>query len=122
MGKIKLTLSTLNSLDMGKITTAFDHELTHVVKDCIDRPNDDRDRIVNLKMRVKPDASDGVADTVMCEFVVQSAVPPRQSKRYQLQAHASGAVLVNPESADNIHQGTLDETLEDEPVAKNLKK
>ena len=108
--KIKLGLSTLKELDMGKITAAFDHELKHVVKDCIDRPGDNRDRVVELQMRVVPDCDgSGIAETVTAEFSIKSKVPPRQSKKYQLQASANGVVTVNPESPENVHQGTLDE-------------
>jgi hypothetical protein len=107
--KIKLTLDTLKSLDMGKISAAFDHELRHVVKDCIDRPGDESTRTVALQMTVKPEPSDGVCDTVMCEFTVTSKVPPRRSRQFQLQAHARGDVLVNTESPDDVRQGTLDE-------------
>lgn len=110
MGKMKLGLDTLNQIDMGKIKAAFDHELKHVVKDALDRPGDSTPRVVQLSMSVVPDVdSQGVAETVTCEFNVKSKVPPRRSKKYQLQASANGTVMVNPESPDNIHQGTLDE-------------
>jgi hypothetical protein len=112
--KIKLGLSSLKELDMGKIAAAFDHEMRHVVNDCLDRPGDETARTVSLCMKMVPDCdSTGVAETVTAEFVIKSTVPPRTSKKYQLQTHRNGHVLVNPESPEDITQGTLDEVLED---------
>lgn len=109
--KIKLGLSTIKELQMGKVSAAFDHELQHVVKDCMDRPDDKTARKVQLTIDVVPDTSDGVCDMVQASFTVKSSVPARKSRVYQLSAHASGAVLVNPESPEDIGQGTLDEVL-----------
>lgn len=114
--KIKLGLDTLKELDMGKIPAAFNHELAYVVKDCLDRPGDDAVRAVELRLEVTPDCdASGVAETVTAEFSVKSKIPPRRTKKFQLQASANGTVIVNPESADDVNQGTLDELDQEEP-------
>ena len=111
MGKVKLGLENLQLLDNQKIAAAFNHELRHVVKDCIDRPGDDRARAVSLDMTVTPecDRESGVCDTVSVEFTVKSAVPNRRSRKFQMAVDAKGVIVVNPESPENVRQGTLDE-------------
>lgn len=108
--KIPMTLNSLGELDNGKIVAAFDHELRHVVRDCVDRPGDKSSRVVTLQLNVTPDPDErSLCETVLCEFTVKSQVPPRRTKAYQLEARANGAVLVNPASPESIRQGTLDE-------------
>lgn len=107
--KIRLSLATLGQLDLGKIDAAFAAELRHVVKDCIDRPHEESARKVVLELAVTPRASDGVCSVVDGEFTLKSTVPPRRTRPYEMAVHASGQLLVNPESPDDIRQGTLDE-------------
>jgi hypothetical protein len=123
MGKMRLTLDVLKDLDMGKVAAGFQKEVAHVVADCMDRPSDDRARKVGLIMSVVPDCDGmGVCETATVEFKIQSSVPARQSKTYQMRVHANGSLLFNPESPDNVHQGTLDEMLApEEGEAKKAK-
>ena len=41
---VQLTLENLKQLDFGKVGAAFDAELAHVVKDCMDRASDRKAR------------------------------------------------------------------------------
>lgn len=110
--KVRLSLESLRELDMGRISAAWDHELRHVVRDMHDRPTDASPREISLRFTLTPEDDGGVLAAVNGEFEVKSKVPPRRSRRYQLQAHASGVLLVNPESPDDVRQGTLDEAAE----------
>jgi hypothetical protein len=40
---------------------------------------------------------------------IRAKVPTRRSRKYQLAAHANGALLVNPDSPDDVSQMTIDE-------------
>lgn len=107
--KMRLTLETLKDLDLGKVNAAFDRELAHVVKDCIDRPDDRTARTVSLELAVTPEAEGGVCEVVNGEFTIKSKVPPRRSRRYEMAVKPTGVALINPESPDAVRQMTLDE-------------
>lgn len=112
--KIRLSLATLGQLDLGKVDAAFANELRHVVKDCIDRPHEGQARKVVIELAVTPRPSDGVCSVVDGEFTLKSTVPPRRTRPYEMAVHASGALMVNPESPEDVRQGTLDELRGDE--------
>lgn len=109
MAKIQLSLSNLKELGNGVLDAAFRKDLEFCVRDCVDRPGDKRPRKVALIMTIEPEEEDGVCDTVAAEFEVRASIPTRRSRKYSLQAKPNGTLLVNPESPDDIRQGTLDE-------------
>lgn len=112
MAMTKLTLAMLKDLDMGRVAAGFQKELDHIVKDCEDRPGDVRARQVTLKLSLVPDSDGmGVCETVQGEFSITSSVPNRVSKKYQMRVHANGSLLFNPESPEDVTQGTLDSLL-----------
>lgn len=113
MAKIALTLESLQDLDMGKVATAWKQDLERLVRDCMDRPGDTTSRTLNLKLTLVPEQDDtGACEVVSGEFEIIARTPPRRSRKYEMQVHGSGSLLVNPESPSNIRQRTLDEVEE----------
>lgn len=111
--KVELGLDTLNVLDNGKIVAAFGLAMKRLMKDCVDRPGDERPRTVTLKAMVKPVPEEhGACELAHVEFEITDSVPTRLTRVYEVQVKASGASLFNPESPDNARQKTLDEAHE----------
>ncbi len=110
MGKVKLKLSSLEELDMGKVEKMFEGHVHRVLTDIEDRPGDTTVRKINLEITAIP--ADAEGDTVDMEFSVKSSVPIHRSRKYNMRMqHVGGkrSVVFNPESADDVKQGTLDE-------------
>lgn len=109
MPKQVLTLESLSALDHGKIPAAFNDHMQRVLRDVEDRRLDDRARTITIKCEVKPESE----DTVNVAFNITSSVPDHRSREYNmLLKNVGGAkrgLLFNPESDDDVQQGTLDE-------------
>lgn len=108
-----LTLDTLKNLDFGKVSKAFSRELKHCVLDCMDRPNDDGARVVNLTLTLKPVTSGQECEACTGEFEVKSKVPVRRSRTFSLGVKNTGALYFNEDSPDAVDQTTLFDPLDD---------
>ena len=108
---MRLDLESLKILDDGRLAAAFETELKHVVIDLMDRPGDDRERSVTLRVKFKPICDDrGECESVHVLVDVGSKMPSRKSKVYDMQARKAGdgAMLVfNELSLDDSTQDTL---------------
>lgn len=123
MGKQRLTLEALTGLDSGKAAAVFQHELKKAVKDCTERPGETAAREVVLRVQVKPAVeSSGVCTAAEVEFECHSKIPRQRTRAYQMEVDARGELLFNPDSPDDVHQRTLDEANDDEPVKGRGKK
>lgn len=114
MGMHELNLQSLmESLDGGRISEAFQHELRRCIADCDDRPGDDKDRVVTLQFKMSPICDDrGHCDEVKGKFHVSSTVPKRRSKVYSFgvrKKENKHQLVFNDLSDDNIGQKTIDE-------------
>ncbi len=108
-----LTLASLVDLDMGKATLAFQQHLARAAADCIDRPGDTKPRKVILEISMVPVIeNDGSCDEVNSQICVSSKVPRHQTKVYSFGVRKNGSLVFNPDSPDNVSQGTF--TMEDE--------
>lgn len=79
-----LNLEQLAKIDGGRISVCFQRELERCVRDIEDRPADDRDRIINVKIKLTPDAgeADGLLDGAKAKVEVESKLPTYRSRRY----------------------------------------
>jgi hypothetical protein len=106
-----LTLDNLRELDFGKIGAAFQAELQHVVKDCQDRPTDDRARSVSIVFKLAPevDVKAGVihADVIEVGCEITSNVPKRRTQIYKMKPQANGTLLFHPELPEEPEGSTL---------------
>jgi hypothetical protein len=108
---VQLDLANLKIMDDGRIEAAFAQEMKHVVLDLMDRPGDDRERSITLKVKFSPvmDVT-GELDSVDVQMDIGSKMPSRKSRVYDMKARRSqkGPMLVfNEDSLDNADQTTI---------------
>lgn len=108
MGFRALTLENLEHLDFGKVDVAFQQHIKRVALDCLDRPVDDKARIVTMKVSVKPvPETDGTCDHVALQIKLSSSVPDHKTKVYDLLVKRSGQLLFSEDSPENAAQSTI---------------
>lgn len=111
MPQERFTLENLPQLDFGIVPEVFDREMKRVVKDCMDRPHDDKARAVNIKFAVKPlpsPSAQGMAcDEVQVEVEVDSAVPKQRTKIYTMRTKADGGLVFHPDLPDDPDERTI---------------
>ena len=100
--EVQLTLENLKDLDFGKIGVAFNAELAHVTKDCLDRPGDTKARKVAITFILAPTAdtigNGSPADVVQVGCEISSSVPKRRTRIYQMSPRVNGMLTFHPES------------------------
>lgn len=112
-----LKLETLSELAHGKVGVAFDREIKRMVRDCIDRPSDDRARTITLTMTLTPTAVvDG--QSVTCEGAkaiakVKSKVPDYETQEIDLGVRENGGAVFSPTCPENHMQQELFEEPEE---------
>lgn len=105
-----LTLDSLKGLNSGLPAAAWQKELEHITRDCVDRPGDPSPRTLTMTLVIVPKADNaGTCDAVEAEIEIKAKVPPRRSRKYEMGVNAKGVVTFNDESPESIRQGTLDE-------------
>lgn len=114
---IKLTLASLmEDLDGGLASAMFDAELRRAVMDCMDRPVDDKERQVNLTLKLVPIPDpQGNLEEVKGKFFATSSIPKRRSREYSFAARIDPTrkdkapmLVFNDLSLDDVNQMTLD--------------
>lgn len=111
MNEVPLTLENLKSLDFGKIQAAFEAEREHVVKDCMDRPQDDKAREVSIRFIFKP-VVDGTSRTIDCDSIdvgceISSKVPKRRTQIYSMKPKQDGSLSFHPDLPMDPEGSTL---------------
>ena len=106
----KLTLSTLDKVDGGRLAELFDDAMRRVLSDCRDHPGDDKARTVTLTARVKPVLADDERElaTVDVDFDVRPVIPKRGTLATRMKIEPDGAVSFSLFDAENPDQGGLD--------------
>jgi len=127
MAKQELSLSNLKNLDFGRIDEAFKQELKRVVDDCMDRPGLQKTRDITIKFIFAPvvnAASIGGqqidCDAIKCGVEVQSGIPKRRTRVYEMAPIQGGKLAFNPDSPEDANAKTLydaDERRQDETEA-----
>jgi len=107
MALSKFELSTLATMDGGRLKAAFDLAFQRLIEDCKDRPELPAARRVTLTVTVKPRTEQGSLDTVDVTFDIKDALPKRSTRSYNMSVGRAGA-LWNELSPDQIRQTTLD--------------
>jgi hypothetical protein len=104
----ELSLKNLGDLDNGRISEAFQQKLRSIMVDCFDRPVDKNPRNLEMKIAVKPQCTpSGEFDGVKVEFEIKSKVPVIRSKTFSMDGDRKGHLKFNPDSLDNVDQGTF---------------
>lgn len=108
--KKALSLESLKDIDQGKIAVALEHELSKIGRDLNDRPGDKSIRTLSMQVAFVPVMDDsGVCYQANVEFTVQSKLPPKRSRPYQMEVRPSGAMLFNPETPEDVNQTTIED-------------
>lgn len=98
-------LENLPALDHGKLAAAFSAEMQHVVRDCMDRPLDDKARTITIAFEVKPmlhtDSASADIDKVAVEATVTSKLPVRRTRVYEMAVKQDGRATFHPELPDD---------------------
>ncbi len=116
--KRDLNLSSLATIDEGRLAAAFDMELAKVVEDMNERPGDKTPRIIKLTLRMAPVAPGGTIEDVRVEFDIAATVPKKRTKTYSMEVHGTQRVVFSEFSPDNPRQGTLDEAKVETRITK----
>lgn len=108
---VELRIDTIAELGIGA-SEAFAKALTHAVRDCIDRPADERARKIVMQVDVTPvkEVHDNV---ISCEgaravFKVRARVPDYETDVCDFGVKRDGRLFFNPLSPRNHRQNTLD--------------
>lgn len=116
MSLVFLDLATLKDLDNGKPAIAFRRAVEDCVKDCSDRPTEQRARKVTLELVLTPVAAEDAefegtfrACGVTGEFRIKSSIPNRQTRPYSFGLDRQGRLFFSQESPTNVNQTTFDD-------------
>lgn len=108
MALVPFDLTTIAEVDGGRIAIAFDEEMRGVVKDCMNRPGDNRPRKITLEVLLTPQiAEDGSCDSINGEFVLAHKAPSRRSRPINFVSNKQGHLKFHPDSPDNAEQRTI---------------
>lgn len=101
----RLTLANLPKLDFGKIDAVFANELERLVRDCEQRPMDDKPRVLNVAFRLVPNIDkNGIAptcDTIDVEVEINGKVPVNRTKVYAMKPKHDGSLVFHPDSPED---------------------
>lgn len=111
MNPVELALENLKELDFGKVPAAFLVERDHVVRDCMDRPHDDKPRKVTITFIFKP-VIDTDSRTIDCESIdvgveVSSTLPKRTTSIYSMSPKKNGMLTFHPDLKRDPDGSTL---------------
>lgn len=109
-----LTLESLEHLDLGKASAAFNSHIKRVATDCIDRPGDANARKVTMEVAIKPVINDdGTAERIKMQIQVKSTVPSHRTRVYDLGLRHNGVLVFSEDSPTNFDQSTMFDNGED---------
>lgn len=105
-----LTLDSLKALDFGKPDVQFNREMESVIHDLIDRPGEQKARTVGITISVVPVIGDeGQCEGAKVNFKFQHAIPPRQTRDYDMAVNTKGKLIFSETSPSNVDQLTIDD-------------
>lgn len=110
-GIYALTADTIKHLDRGALAAAIDHAITQAVKDCLDRPADERKRTVSLAIDLTP-VSETHGQVISCEgatgaYKVKLKIPDWESNKLDFGVKANGHLVFSSNSPKNHAQTTF---------------
>jgi hypothetical protein len=101
MRQEKLALENLPKLENGVVVAAFDAELKRLVRDCDERPLDDKPRSLTLTLKLTPKAEMSgrgvVCEEVNVECEISGKVPVQRTKVYTMKPKQDGSLAFHPD-------------------------
>lgn len=110
----KFTLGNLPLIDNGLIAEAFDREMKRLVKDCDERPLEEKPRVLMLSVKItpKPETSGRgiICDEVVVEFELTGKTPLQRTRLYTMKPKQDGSIMFHPDlESDPEGQTIMDE-------------
>jgi hypothetical protein len=109
----RLQADSLAQLDRGALGVAMEKAIHQAANDCVDRPADDRARVVTVQIELKPKAEFD-NDTRSIEIVgaegkykVKCKVPDYESKPLDFGLQTDGTLIFNESIPDNHRARSL---------------
>jgi len=113
---IFFSLESLVHLDGGKAAIAFRRAVEDCVRDCQDRPLDEKPRKITLELALEPIADEDPefensyrAAGVDAVFKIKTTLPQRQTKPYSFGIDSQGRMFFSKASPDNVNQTTFED-------------
>ena len=111
--KQNLDMDTIGKLDEGRVAVAVNNALAQIAHDLNRRPGVDKARKLTLTLTMKPQIdSDGLLGSVDIGKTIKATLPDTQGHITNAKVNASGELVWNDASPDDIKQSTLDEARE----------
>ncbi len=106
-----LSADTIAQLDAGAIGIAFNEYLREIVRDCQDRPADDRKRSLLVQFDFMPvkriEGTTIDCDGVRAKGIVRRKLPDKESPVLDFGVKANGSLYFRPDSPANHRQTTM---------------
>jgi len=104
----ELTLSSMSDLSHGAVGVAVDMLIKQAIRDCIDRPGDNRGRVLTLGLIFKPTPHvDGQSITCEGTKAVAKAklkLPDYETNELDFGVRHNGSAVFSPHSPENHKQ------------------
>jgi hypothetical protein len=101
-----LSLSTLKELD-GRIEALVGEQIQRAARDCRERPELDKARIVKVQIELTPVFEDGVCADINVQIFVDDKHPPRRTRAYRLGVRNNNTLFFSPDNPEDITQPGL---------------
>lgn len=121
------TCATLCDFDEGRVGISFDNMLDSLIRDIMNRPLDQRDRVLNVQIQIVPlPRPDGHLEIVETNVEMKTNLPKRTAQPARMQIKPSrdgrtGMLVWNPGSPGDPRQMTLRQGQEAEAANSGLK-
>lgn len=112
---IEVDCTGMLEIDSGRIKAALDLELQKMIEDCEDRPLVNKDRVVTLKIKLRPVCNDTSMESVDVSCEINGKAPPRATNAYNMRARKRAgrwSLVYNDLSKGNVNQLTIDDAIE----------
>lgn len=111
LGIFRLSADTLRNLDRGRAAMALNAAIQQAVKDCINRPGDDRARKVTMQLNITP-ISETIGNEISCEgatgkYLVRVRVPDWESNTLDFGVKQNGDLVFSENSPGSHLQTTI---------------
>lgn len=108
MGLTALDLEGLAKLDNGVVRAGIEKALERCHHDMTDRPGNGKDRVVTLKIVMRPSSDEkGKLQRVATRCEIEEKIPKRSTADYEMKPSPDGQLVFHELSSDDADQGTL---------------
>lgn len=113
MGLRQFTLKNMHLVEGGLVGVVFDEHMARIAKDIEDRPGDKTARKLTVTISVEPRIRGKDCDEGAVQVAMKSSIPDHKTQTISVGLRKNGILTFNPDSEDNVNQGTLLDDEED---------